>query len=313
MLAIYNSINNDIKDDRINELMKNLDCYRSNAVSKIIDSNNLSPAYISSLTALFKYLFKKIVNSKYKYYIKSEAVRKSNIIDNNVDIIILDGLANKDDLNLFNLTKKKPNCDTNIVYSEDDKRIVISNNNHSYITCAERIIDLYNRGKYKESLVYSLRFITSDPINNVKGYLYASLNYAKLNQVYEAEKFKSLYELLTTDSKKDALKKDFNFYGIKDIDKIVSLYQKHNISIDLACISNGYSAEDINIVKLLIAKYYYSIGDKETGDLYYNVAYNSKYQNNIVKFLIKEIDDIRSYQNIDYEEAKAFINKLEKK
>ena len=313
MLDIYDNLSKGIMDDRITELVKNIDYYRSSAVSKIIKDNNLSTMYTSSLTMLIKYLYKKVVNSKYKYYIKSEATRKANIVENNNEIIILNNLADKDDLNLYHLTNKKPTCDATIVYSNDDKKVVISNNNHHYETNINRVKDLYNKGKYKESLVYSLRLITMDPTNNVEGYLYASFNYAKLKMVYEAERFNEMYEFLTNNQKENGLKKDFNFYGIKDLDKIMNLYQKHNISIDLACISYGYTAEDINIVKLLIAKYYYSIGDMENGDLYYEAATTSKYQNEITKFLTKEVDSIRSYQNIDYEEAKSFINKLEKK
>ena len=313
MLDIYDNLSKGIMDDRITELVKNIDYYRSSAVSKIIKDNNLSTMYTSSLTMLIKYLYKKVVNSKYKYYIKSEAIRKANIVENNNEIIILNNLADKDDLNLYHLTKRKPTCDTTVVYSNDDKKVVISNNNHHYDTNINRVKDLYNLGRYKESLVYSLRFITMDPTNNVEGYLYASFNYAKLKMVYEAERFNEMYEFLTNNQKENGLKKDFNFYGIKDLDKIMNLYQKHNISIDLACISYGYTAEDINIVKLLIAKYYYSIGDMENGNLYYEAATTSKYQNEITKFLTKEVDSIRSYQNIDYEEAKSFINKLEKK
>lgn len=316
MLVIYNNVINNTFNDQIKVLIRNLDLYRSNAVDKIIKDNNLSLAYKGIITNMFSFIYDKFVNSDYRYYLRSEASSKSNIINNRSDLVILDNMSDIDSINLLLATNRKENCLVNIVNGSDDKKVIISNSNKKEKTDLETIKRLYSKYQYKECLTYCLRYICLDPINNYDGYYYASLVYQQLGNKTESKRFQDMYSILINNNSKisdNQVLNDFTFYGIKDIDKILSLYQNHNISLDLACISYGYSAYQINIIKLLIAKYYYSIGDQEKGDLYYEAATDSNYQNEVVKVAIKELEDYKTYQFINFDEARKLINRIEKK
>ena len=315
MSVIYNDLINNTFNDQIKVLIRNLDLYRSNAVDKIIKDNNLSLAYKGIITNMFSFIYDKLVNSDYRYYLRSEASRKSNLINNRSDLVILDNMSDIDSINLLLATNRKENCLVNIVNGSDDKKVIISNSNKKEKTDLETIKRLYGKYRYKECLTYCLRYICLDPINNYDGYYYASLVYQQLGKEKEAKRFQDMYSILISNNKisDNQVLNDFIFYGIKDIDKILSLYQNHNISLDLACISYGYSAYQINIIKLLIAKYYYSIGDQEKGDLYFEAATDSNYQNEVVKVAIKELEDYKTYQFINFDEARKLINRIEKK
>ena len=316
MLVIYNDLINNVSNAQIKVLIRNLDLYRSNAIDKIIKDNNLSLAYKDVLTNMFSYIYDKFVNSDYRYYLRSEASRKSNIINNRSDVAILNNMSDIDSVNLLLATSRKENCFVNIVNGTDDKKVIISNSNKKEKADLETIKRLYSKYQYRECLTYCLRYICLDPINNYDGYYYASLVYQQLGNKTEAKRFQDMYSILIDNNSKisdNQVLNDFTFYGIKDIDKILSLYQSHNISLDLACISYGYSAYQINIIKILIAKYYYSIGDQEKGDLYYEAATDSNYQNEVVRVAIKELEDYKSYQFINFDEARKLINRIEKK
>ena len=65
------------------------------------------------------------------------------------------------------------------------------------------------------------------------------------------------------------------------------------------------------IVRLLFARYYFSVGDEEKGSEYYNSVLDE--DDIVVNYLRKEIDDENSYKVLDYNKTKEFIKKLELK
>ena len=75
------------------------------------------------------------------------------------------------------------------------------------------------------------------------------------------------------------------------IGNIFDFYTNTGVNFEIACLQFGLDAYQINILKLLIAKHYYSLSDFENGDLYYYSVIESKYQNDVTKSLIEELEE----------------------
>lgn len=89
--------------------------------------------------------------------------------------------------------------------------------------------------------------------------------------------------------------KDFNNdiennYGITNIDKITSYVLESGLDVETACHNLNLSNEQIDIVRLIYAKTYYTQGNYEKGDQFLKVVERS---NNKTKYINKLLDELR--------------------
>ncbi|MBQ9834265.1 MAG: hypothetical protein IJO33_03645 [Bacilli bacterium] len=82
------------------------------------------------------------------------------------------------------------------------------------------------------------------------------------------------------------------------IGNIFDFYANTGVNFEIACLQFELDVYQINILKLLIAKYCYSINDFEKGDLYFYSVLESDYQNDKTKSLIEEIEEKENLSNL---------------
>ena len=307
-----------LKEDRINEisirdLAKIIDTYRSNNMSYYLKENNYDEIYLDSINLFLEKISNYLATTKYNYYIKNEASRLLNRVINGDDAVIIDNLACQDNVHFLTIAKKAKKLDYKQIDNSFGKKIIVFNNAINDNANIEEIKNLYEAKDYQKCLKKCLDFIVLDPENNKEGYYYAALCYWNLGDERQSTKYQECYKML---EKNDfgilgvKIDSDFNFYGINDIKRILEFSNTYNKSLDFACISYGLNESQIELVKLLIAKCYFAIGDDEKANFYIN-SLSSK--DLLANTLIEEIKNPDTYKYTDYHEAKEYINILERK
>lgn len=79
-------------------------------------------------------------------------------------------------------------------------------------------------------------------------------------------------------------------YGIENLDEIISYIFGNNLDVEVACRDLGVPSEQVNIIRLICAKKYYSQGNYSTGDIFVRTVEKSK---NKTPFTLKLLDEVR--------------------
>ena len=176
----------------------------------------------------------------------------------------------------------------------------------------DEIKELFEKNEYQKCLEACYKYIAMDPVNNADGYYYACLCFGKLEDYNKELKFGNLYEFMKLsdyEGVEDKTIVDARFYGINNLEEIISFANKYNVSIELACLNYGLDYDRICIVKLLIAKNYYAINDSIKADALVDQDSSSI----ACKTLKENVLNPNSYQYMNYDMSKAFVQKLERK
>ena len=89
----------------------------------------------------------------------------------------------------------------------------------------------------------------------------------------------------------DSFKNDLqDNYGIENLDEITSYIFENNLGVESACRELGVPSEQVNIIRLICAKKYYSQGNYSMGDIFARTVEKSK---NKTPFTLKLLDEVR--------------------
>lgn len=96
------------------------------------------------------------------------------------------------------------------------------------------------------------------------------------------------YFKMDEDSFKNDLQEN---YGIENLDEITSYIFENNLGVETACRELGVQSEQVNIIRLICAKKYYSQGNYEMGDIFVRTVEKSK---NKTPFILRLLDEVRT-------------------
>lgn len=89
-------------------------------------------------------------------------------------------------------------------------------------------------------------------------------------------------------------------YGVENLDEIISYIFENNLDVETACHDLGVPSEQVNIIRLICAKNYYSQGNYSMGDLFVRTVEKNK---NKTPFTLKLLDEVRKNK-------KFYINRV---
>ena len=93
-----------------------------------------------------------------------------------------------------------------------------------------------------------------------------------------------------------------DYYGIESFDEMSSYIQESGLDVESACQNLNMTAEQIDIIRLIYAREFYSQGNYEKGDQFVNSVEKSK---NKTKYTLKILEEIRKNK-------KFYINRTNK-
>ena len=80
-----------------------------------------------------------------------------------------------------------------------------------------------------------------------------------------------------------------NHYGVKYISEISRMVFTENVSLEEACRRFNYDTNQMNIIRLIYAEDYYSIGDYKSGDALFKLVSESKNKSKRVKIILENV------------------------
>lgn len=109
---------------------------------------------------------------------------------------------------------------------------------------------------------------------------------ASLNGLIDEEDKKPRFRMRTEDFGNDVQ----NHYGIENLDEITSYILESGLDVETACQELGLTNEQIDTIRLIYARYFYSQGNYEKGDQFLKSVEKSK---NKTKFTSKLFEEVR--------------------
>ena len=289
-----------------------LNLYQSKGIDKVIKEYGLDPNYKAHLAGLVINCFNNLNNNKYLYYFEKYANRKINDIVSEKKIGVIENLATYDNALLLRMAEDNPDLNINNVYNNDKKLIVISKEPTDEVDFdLDYLNELYEQRQFRKCINGCIKYINKNGDRN--GFVSCLLKecYLAAGNKEEAKKTDLLINHLSNNIDVDIIDLEAKFYGINNIAQIRDFVARYNISVDFASVSFGLNESQMAIVRLLFARYYFSVGDEEKGSEYFNSVLDE--DDIVVNYLRKEIDDENSYKVLDYNKTKEFIKKLELK
>lgn len=105
-----------------------------------------------------------------------------------------------------------------------------------------------------------------------------------------------------------------NYYGIENVDEITSYILECGLDVESACKELGMTDEQIDTVRLIYAKKFYSQGDYEKGNQFLSSVEKSKNKTKFTSKLIEEIKrNKRFYINRTSENSQKLVLTLQPK
>ncbi len=194
-----------------------------------------------------------------------------------------------------------------------DARTLINNGNlaykeGNYNSCIENYLQLLQIKKYKTferprsfayvklGLAYMRNWqkakaidylIVATELSNQEGRFFEfSGLISLLNGTLNYEDYKSYFRMDLKDFENDIQ----NYYGIENFDKITSYILETGLDVETACHELNMQDEEIEIIRLIYARKFYSQGNYKKGDQFLKVVEESK---NKTKFTINLLEEIR--------------------
>jgi len=194
----------------------------------------------------------------------------------------------------------KPNIDEYV----DIKNLVMMGNiaykNGDYDSCISDYLQLLQFGTPK-AFVYAklgLAYMKKWNIDLAINYLYIATELSKNEDgKYDfTELIASLRGEIDESDKKPRFKmksedfaNDTDNYGIDNFDNITTYMLETGLDVESACLQLGYSLEEIDIIKLIYAREYYSQGDFEKGDQFLKSVEMSDNKTKLTKRIFEEV------------------------
>lgn len=311
----YNSKNNiDNSNNSLGLLLTDL-CDLLNQIE--LSTKNKNTTSTPPIDEALKANIEEFVENKYKVLLKHKGM------------ILLEHTTDTREKIIHEIVERYPDLRSFNIGEGDKKQIVIK-----YSPFIKEEIDIkeltsrgsaaYKQGDYNNCIKDYLKILQLDEIPYARAYARLGLVYLKQKKINlaidyltvatEISKlgrgsfiFTDLIAALKGQYDKDEIKprlrmncSDFrndveNYYGIENIDEITTLISKNGIDVESAGEQLGMSREQINKVRLIYAKEYYSQGFYDKGDQFLKAVEQSEDKNTDIINLFNEIQKNKSF------------------
>ena len=255
--------------------------------------------------------------------------KKHDELIRNKGIIILNSMNAERTEFILNEADKYLDMSAFTIVDDGKTRIVLKYNELDYedfdvkALITEAIAD-YKSGRYKDNLDKQIKILETNVDQRSSNYAMIGLSYMKLYDIDKAIEYLTVANYLAKQEKstreygdlilrlkgeidKKDIKpfvrmqqKDFkndndNFYGIKNFEELNTYICESGLDVESACRSLNMSEEDIDVVKLIYAREYYTLGNKEKGELFLKSYEKSKAKTNKTKSIYKYLQQNKKF------------------
>jgi hypothetical protein len=291
-----------------------INMFQLHNVDKVIKEYELDPNYTNDLFFMLKSMLIFLSKEGYHKNLKKYVNRKVRNVNNKNGVVIINDLKDYGNILTLDVALGNSNVDINSVIFEGDKKLIITKSNKEVIDYDRNdIIDLFEARQNKDCIIKCLKYIQNCP-DDFEIYDILVESYMRLGNKKEAAKYSLLKEIRNSNIQASlSIEKEAQFYGISDITAIIDFISKYNVPFEIAGLNFGLNEYQIEVLALLLSRYYYAINDEEKGTYYLNCIPNEDKDLPVIKYLESEINNPNSYVDISYDEAKSLTKKLEKK
>ena len=221
------------------------------------------------------------------------------------------------------------------IVDDGKTRIVLKYNELDYedfdvTSLITEAMDDYRDGFYEDSLNKQIKILETNAEKKSSNYAMIGLSYMRLFDIDKAIEYLTVANYLAKQENstrdygdlllrlkgeinKEDIKpfvrmqqKDFkndndNFYGIKNFEELNTYICESGLDVESACRSLNMSEEDIDVVKLIYAREYYTLGNKEKGELFLRSFERSKAKTNKTKSIYKYLQHNKKYYKNRFE------------
>ena len=255
--------------------------------------------------------------------------KKHNELIKNKGIIILNSMSKERTNFILNEADKYLDMSVFTIVDGGKTRIVLKYNELDYedfdVTSliTEAIAD-YKSGRYKDNLDKQIKILETNVDQRSSNYAMIGLSYMKLYDIDKAIEYLTVANYLAKQEKstreygdlilrlkgeidkkdikpfvrmqqKDFRNDNVKFYGIKNFEELNTYICESGLDVESACRSLNMSEEDIDVVKLIYAREYYTLGNKEKGELFLKSYEKSKAKTNKTKSIYKYLQQNKKF------------------
>ena len=255
--------------------------------------------------------------------------KKHNELIKNKGIIILNSMSKERTNFILNEADKYLDMSVFTIVDGGKTRIVLKYNELDYedfdvkALITEAIAD-YKSGRYKDNLDKQIKILETNVDQRSSNYAMIGLSYMKLYDIDKAIEYLTVANYLAKEEKstreygdlilrlkgeidkkdikpfvrmqqKDFRNDNVKFYGIKNFEELNTYICESGLDVESACRSLNMSEEDIDVVKLIYAIEYYTLGNKEKGELFLRSFERSKAKTNKTKSIYKYLQQNKKF------------------
>lgn len=250
--------------------------------------------------------------------------RNHKLLVENHGIIILKPMNEERRRVIYNIVNKYPDMTSFSIGAEPNKQLVLR-----YRKISNECVDIkkliedsklyYRNGNYKKCIETNLQILQTNSPSAI-AYSRIGMSYLKLGNIEDAITYltvatyvsvaqggnldytdfvnvlknkiskadKKPYFKMSMNDFKDDLQEN---YGIKNLDQITAYIFENDLDIETVCSEFGVPIEQIDVIKLIFAKKYYSQGNYEMGDTFVKSVERSKDK---TPFVLKLFNEVRT-------------------
>ena len=261
--------------------------------------------------------------------------RKHDELVKNKGIIILKPMNKERTEFILHEADKYLDISVFTIIDEGREKIVFKYNDLDYEDFDDKALisealDDYRNKHYEESLKKQIKILETNVEQKTSNYAMIGLSYMKLQKIDEAIKYLTIANYLCKKKQKnrdygdlllflkgqideddikpkivmkqnDFRNDNIKFYGIKNFDELNTYICESGLDVETACRNINMSEEDINVVKLIYAREYYTLGNKEKGELFLKSYEKSKNKTNKTKSIYKYIQQNKKFYKARFE------------
>lgn len=283
---------------------------------------------------------KEFIDKKYEKLLNKKGIILLRPMDNDRIDKIINMIKNYPDMVAFVIGEEneqqivlryKPTTNKEVPYKKIIKLGNQAYKEGNYDVCIEAYLQLLQSFDKPRSIVYSklgLTYLKKGKKNIAIDYLTVATDLAKKEKV--DFDFSDLITNLKNGKSEDRkpyfimTQNDFNYddvndyYGIDNFTEINSFIIESGLDVETACKQLGLSLEEIDIIKLIYARKYYSQGNYDTGDIFLKSVEISKNKTENTKKILEEIRKNKKFyknrkSNTDIAQVLSLLPKLPKK
>lgn len=251
-------------------------------------------------------------------------------------IIILNAMSKDRTEFIINEADKYLDMSVFPIIDEGKTRIVLKYNELDYddfdvSSLIAEALDDYRHGFYEDTLNKQMKILeTNNSRQHSANYAMIGLSYMRLHDIDKAIDYLTVANHLAKVEKKDRdfgdlllklkgqieeedikpnvrmKQNDFRndnekFYGIKNFEELNEYICESGLDVESACRNLEMSEEDIDVVKLIYAREYYTLGNKEKGELFFRSYEKSKNKTTKTKSIYKYLQHNKKYYKNRFE------------